>query len=213
VESVALAYSGSLENFNANVLRLTLRVLPSRHDAARTDALKAITGSIGQYSSEEMRKAGFGTEIDKFTLGNYRTLGIEDRALISKIYGGVFDKDSSVKLPALETLNRQVRWLNDDRPLWSAVLEKDVVEKIVRDDKIADRPAKFAFVTGVIKQSGTTFNTVPISRLAVDKAHEMLLTPPKAELQREWQGQFLDAGRSSKYPAIRLQVERLGGGR
>ncbi|KAB2916693.1 MAG: alpha/beta hydrolase [Hyphomicrobiaceae bacterium] len=208
--AAALPYSGSLENFNANVLKLNARVLVSRFDPARTDALKALTDSIGQYTAAEIKKAEFDKEINKFSMTNYRVLSAEDRGLVSKIYGGIFDKESSVSVPTLDFLNRQVRWLNDDRPLWTAVLEKDVIEKVVRNEQIHNSPAKFTFTTGVIKQSGVIVNTVPVSKEAVKEAHRMVVDPPQPELKSERQKQFLDAGRTSRYPAIRGEVERLG---
>ena len=38
----------------------------------------------------------------------------------------------------------------------------------------------------------------------------MILTPPQPELKADWQKEFQDAGRTSRYPVIRLQVEKLG---
>ena len=151
--AVALVYSGSLENFNANILRLNSQILASRHDAARTDALRSLQTSIGQYTTAEIKKAELDKTFNTFTAAKYQLFSVEDRELVSKIYGGILNKDSSLSGPTLEFLNKPVRWLNADRPLWTAVLDRDAIRTVLENHQLDPVQAKFTFATGVIKQS------------------------------------------------------------
>ena len=52
--------------------------------------------------------------------------------------------------PTLEFLNKPVRWLNAERPLWTAVLDKDAIQKVLKNEQLDTDQAKFTFATEVI---------------------------------------------------------------
>jgi hypothetical protein len=206
----AFTYSGSLENFRANVVALQARVLDSRFDSARLDAMRSLNAAIPKLSEAEIAKAGLPTTINSFAAQNAAKLGPQDREAMSDIYRNLLGKDATVSTPTLQFLNQPIRWLNQDRPRWTSVLTNAAVEQVLKEPALPDNPEKFVFITDVIKQGGVTGNALPATKLAVEEAKRMLGSAPQGEVKQDWQKQFIEAGKASRYPVIRMDVQRFG---
>lgn len=208
--STALPYSGSIDVFKATVLGIQTKVLNSRYDDARSLALTRINNSIPQFTSNEIRMAEFDKSINQFSMAKYKVWDAKDRSLVSKIYGDMLSKEPTLSDPTYAFLTQPIRWLNADKPLWTAVLDDKTVETVIFKRNPAAQPstAKLDFLTSVIREAGASGNALPTTRLAVGEANQMIFEAPTADLKVDWQRKFIEAGRASRYPSIRDKVEQ-----